>query len=921
VLSVVPAATLPEASPATERPYAYDAAEVLAAYGSGEQGLSFDAAAQRLAQVGPNALPQAKAESPIRRFLRQMDDVLIYILLASAVLKAIIGDWVDFGVILAVALLNGIIGFIQEGRAEKALEGIAKMLSSTAAVRRDGDWQEVAAEDLVPGDVIRVRAGDRVPADARLLEAANLQVEESALTGEAVSSSKRLDPVAQDAGVGDRDSMLFSSTIVTAGQGTAVVTATGSQAEIGRIQQLMAEVEQFDTPLTRQLTAFGKVIAIVVLVMAVVMVVIGRVLHSFSVPDLVSATIGFAVAAIPEGLPALVTITLALGVQQMARRQAIVRRLPVVEALGSVTTICSDKTGTLTRNEMTARQVVVASGAYDVTGIGYEPDGRIEWAGNPADVGQIPDLALLVTAMAVANDADVARVSEEDGTGQRWRLLGEPTEGALRTLGLKAGIDHQRYARLAVLPFDSEYKLMATLNAGLDGSRMVLVKGAPDRLLDRCATQLTTEGGSEPLARARWEQRIDELGGQGLRVLAAAWRPAAADRETIELADLDTGLEFVGVVGIVDPPRPEAIEAIASCHSAGIRVKMITGDHAGTATAIAREMGIITPDAPAAVTGAELEQATDEQLKVIVESTDVFARTSPEHKIRLVRALQHNGEVVAMTGDGVNDAPALKRADIGVAMGIKGTEATKQAAGMVLADDNFATIERAVEEGRRIYDNLQKSVVFLIPTNGAQSLVILVAVLLGLTLPLDPVQILWVNLVTAVTLSLALAYEPGEPDLMDRPPRPAKGHILEPIYLPPIALASVLIAGATMGIFLYGQYLGLDLAVTQTMAVNTLVLAQATYLFNARHLRESSLNLSVLTGNKVVWIVVAVLLCLQALFVYLPVMNSWFSSAPVGPLGWLIPLGCALVVFLVLEAGKAGFRAYQRRTDRGSVSG
>ncbi|HEU5485614.1 MAG TPA: HAD-IC family P-type ATPase, partial [Microlunatus sp.] len=627
--SVTPTAgsvgALPAASPVLEHPYAYEAVAVLGAYGSSEEGLAADAAAARLAEVGPNALPQVKPESPLRRFLRQMDDVLIYILLVSAALKAIIGDWVDFGVILAVALLNGVIGFIQEGRAEKALEGIAKMLSSSAAVRRDGDWQEVPAEDLVPGDVIRVHAGDRVPADARLLSAANLQVEESALTGEAVSSSKRVDPVAEDAGVGDRDSMLFSSTIVTAGQGTAVVTATGSHAEIGRIQELMSEVEQLDTPLTRQLSAFGKVVAIAVLVMAVVMILIGRVLHDFSVPDLISATIGFAVAAIPEGLPALVTITLALGVQQMAKQQAIVRRLPVVEALGSVTTICSDKTGTLTRNEMTVRHAVVSSGTFDVTGVGYEPDGRIERAGSPADLARIPDLALLVTVLAVANDADVADVADDDG-GTHWRLLGEPTEGALRTLGLKAKVDHQRYARIAVVPFDSEYKLMGTLNAGLDGSRMALVKGAPDRLLDRCVSQLAPDGESEALDRTAWERRIDELSSQGLRVLAAAWRPAPPDSGTLVLSDLDTGLEFVGVVGIVDPPRPEAIEAIASCHSAGIRVKMITGDHAGTATAIAREMGIISADEPAAITGGQLEQATDEQLKVLVESADVFAR-------------------------------------------------------------------------------------------------------------------------------------------------------------------------------------------------------------------------------------------------------------------------------------------------------
>jgi magnesium-transporting ATPase (P-type) len=913
----VPAASLPSPLATPDDPlelaHSFSSAEVLAACKSSEQGLSGDVAARRLAEVGPNALPQAKSESPVRRFLRQMDDVLIYILLVSAALKAIIGDWVDFGVILAVALLNGVIGFIQEGRAEKALAGIARMLSPTAAVRRDGDWHVVPAEDLVLGDVIRVRAGDRIPADARLLGTANLQVEESALTGEALSATKRVEPVAAGAGVGDRSSMVFSSTIVTAGQGTAVVTGTGTRAEIGRIQQLMADVKPFDTPLTRQLTAFGKVVAVTVLVMAVLMVVVGRVFHSFSVPDLVAATIGFAVAAIPEGLPALVTITLALGVQQMARQHAIVRRLPVVEALGSVTTICSDKTGTLTRNEMTARRVVVSGGTYEVSGIGYEPDGRLEQDGRPVRVPAVPDLALLIRVMAVANEADVTSVPDGEGGRMHWQLVGEPTEGALRTLGMKAGMDHLRYTRLAVLPFDSDYKLMATLNSGPDGSRMVLVKGAPDRLLKRCRTQLTLDGGSEPLDFAAWERRIDDLGGRGLRVLAAAWQPVPPDTGTLDLADLADGLEFVGLVGITDPPRPEAVAAIQSCHRAGIRVKMITGDHAATATAIAREMGILAADAGPAVTGAELESATDEELRGFVRSVDVFARTSPEHKIRLVRALQHNGEVVAMTGDGVNDAPALKQADIGVAMGIKGTEATKQVAGMVLADDNFATIEQAVEQGRRIFDNLQKSIVFLIPTNGAQSLVILVAVLFGLALPLDPVQILWVNLVTAVTLSLALAYEPGEPDLMDRPPRSTKNHILELIYVPPVILASLLIAGTTIGVFLYGQSLGMDRAVTQTMAVNTLVLAQSLYLFNARHLRESSLNMRTLTGNKVVWIVLGVLLGLQLLFVYLPFMNTWFRSAPVGPSGWLIPLGLALVVFLVLEAGKAGFRAHQRR--------
>jgi magnesium-transporting ATPase (P-type) len=896
-----------------EAPHASSAAEVLAGYGSSEEGLTAETAARRRTEIGPNALPQVRPESALRRFLRQMDDVLIYILLASAALKAILGDWVDFGVILAVALLNGIIGFIQEGRAERALQGIQRMLSSSAAVRRSGDWLNVPAEEIVPGDLIRVKAGDRVPADGRLLHAANLQVDESALTGESVSVSKGVEPVPADAGLGDRASMLFSSTIVTAGQGTAVVTATGPRAEIGRIQQLMSQVEQLDTPLTRQLAAFGKVVALAVLIMALVMVFVGRILHSFSIPDLISATIGFSVAAIPEGLPALVTITLALGVQQMAKQHAIVRRLPVVEALGSVTTICSDKTGTLTRNEMTARRVVVAGGAYEVSGTGYDPDGRLEQGGNSVEVMATPDLAMLVTAMAVANDADVTYVADDSGRGGHWALQGGPTEGALRILGMKAGVDHLQHPRLAVVPFDADYKLMATLSSGPNDSRMVMIKGAPDRLLERCQNQLAPDGGSEPLDRAAWERWIADLGGQGLRVLAGAWQRVAPDTTTLELEDLADGLEFVGLVGIVDPPRPEAIAAIASCRSAGIRVMMITGDHAVTAAAIAREMGIVAADAPRVVSGAELEKASDEELRSIVKSTEVFARTSPEHKLRLVRALQDNGEIVAMTGDGVNDAPALKRADIGVAMGIKGTEATKQAAGMVLADDNFATIERAVAAGRRIFDNLQKAIVFLIPTNGAQSLVILIAVMFGLTLPLDPLQILWVNLITAVTLSLSLAYEPGEPDLMARAPRPARSHILEPIYLPPIILASLLIAGATIAIFVFGQSQGLSLAITQTLAVNTLVLAQSTYLFNVRHLRESSLNLRTLTGNPTVWVVLGALLALQLMFVYLPFMNAWFNSAPVGLLGWLLPLGLALVVFLVLEAGKAGFRAYQHR--------
>ena len=570
-----------------------------------------------------------------------------------------------------------------------------------------------------------------------------------------------------------------------------------------------------------------------------------------------------------------------------------------METLGSVTRICSDKTGTLTTNEMTVRTVITRAGDYAVEGLGYDPAGALTLHDTPVSHDTRGDINALVTAMTVVNDAVVSR------TDGRWSLVGEPTEGALRTMGMKAGFDPAGYPRTAVLPFDSEHKYMATANTTPDGHRVVLVKGAPDRLLDRASSQLSASGGLEPLDRTWWDARVDELSSQGLRVLAAASKPAT--RPGVEHEDL-ADLVLLGITGIVDPPRPEAIQAIATCHQAGIKVTMITGDHAGTATAISREMGIFDEATEAAVTGAELEAASDTQLREIVNRTETFARTSPEHKLRLVKALQANGEIVAMTGDGVNDAPALKRADVGVAMGIKGTEATKEAADIVLADDNFATIEHAVEEGRRINDNLHKSVLFLLPTNGAQSLVVLVAVLFGLTMPLQPVQILWVNMITAVTLSLALAYEPAEPDIMLRPPRPPGAPLVSARFLPRVAVASVLIAAATMATFVIGRGLTGDIPVAQTWAVNTLALCQAAYLFNSRFLRESSLRREAIGGNPLAWIVVGILLVLQAAFAYLPVLNTWFGSSSIGPLGWLIPLAFALAIFLVMELAKTVLR-------------
>ncbi|MHA7221705.1 HAD-IC family P-type ATPase [Arthrobacter sp. RHLT1-20] len=887
--------------------FARPAAEVLAELGSTHQGLSASAAEQRLADYGPNRLAVAPVRNPVLRFLGHFNDVLIYVLLASAVLKLIFRDWIDAAVIIAVAVINAVIGFLQEGRAEKALDAIRKMLSLHAQVRRDGVWVDLNAEAIVPGDIVRVKSGDKVPADIRLVEATNLRVEESALTGESVPADKKTSPVPADAGIGDRHSMIFSSTIVAAGRGTGVVTATAADTEIGRIQTLISGVQSLDTPLTRQLDSFGKKLSLLIVGVAAIMLAIGRLLHDQDGNDLLSAAIGFAVAAIPEGLPALVTITLALGVHQMANRRAIVRNLTAVETLGSVTTVCSDKTGTLTRNEMTVRIAVTRQAPYPVSGVGYEPAGSITFNGEPATLGGHPDLDELVTAMAVCNDA---RVMEEGG---HWRVVGEPTEGALRTLAVKAGFDSAANERVAVVPFESDSKFMATLNRNREGQLGIFLKGAPDVLLGRSSHQLGAEGQREPLDTDFWNTCVDDLSAQGLRVLAAASAAAPDGKADLNAGDVDDGMLFLGVVGIVDPPRPEAIEAIATMHAAGISVKMITGDHAGTARAISREMGITDGAHSRVITGAELEAMSQDQLIRVVRDVDVYARTSPEHKLRIVKALQAHKEIVAMTGDGVNDAPALTRADVGVAMGIKGTEATKEAADIVLADDNFATIERAVKEGRRIRDNLQKSIVFLLPTTAAQSMVILVAVLFGFTLPLQPTQILWINLITAITLSLALAYEPAEPGLMLRRPLKPGGSLLGRAYLGRIVWVAVLISGATTAVFFIERAAGASLATAQTTAVTMLALSQLAYLFNSRFVHASSLNVAVLRGNPVIWICAGALLALQLAFVYAPFMNLWFHSAPIGLREWSYTLGLSVAIFLLIETGKAIERANEGR--------
>ncbi|GAA4182004.1 HAD-IC family P-type ATPase [Gryllotalpicola koreensis] len=896
----------------TSEPWASPAEAVLAELGGSHEGLTAAEASDRLQRHGRNVLTPPKPAPWWKRVLLQFKDVLIYVLLASALLKAIIGDWVDFAVILAVAVINAVIGLVQEGRAEQALNAIRGMLSTQAHVMRAGVWIEADAAQLVPGDVVRVRAGDRVPADLRLLDAANLQVDESALTGEAEPSTKFVDPVAPTAELGDRTSMMFSGTLVAAGTGRGVVVATGGNTEIGHIQTLVSEVETVETPLAIALARFGRLIAWTIVAMTVVMTAIGFFVHGFGLQEIVSAAIGFAVAAIPEGLPALVTITLALGVQQMARRNAITRRLPAVEALGSVTVICSDKTGTLTKNEMTARAVRTAAREYEVDGTGYAPVGAVTRDGAAAPAAENADLRALAEAVAVCNDARVV------GSAGSWSIIGAPTEGALAVLGLKAGVDAAEWRREAEVPFDSETKYMAVLARNASGEASVFLKGAPDRVLPRAATQTQPDGSSAPIDLEHWQRQISELGQRGLRVLAAARRVPDAGQSTLSHDDLAGGFEFIGVVGIVDPPRPEAIEAIATSHRAGVAVKMITGDHPDTALSIAREMGITSGAAePRVLTGAELEAMSDDELRVMAGSVDVYARTSPEHKIRIVSALQHEGEVVAMTGDGVNDAPALTQADVGVAMGLKGTEATKEAADLVLTDDNFATIERAVEEGRRIYSNIRKSILFLLPTNGAQALVILIAVLVGATqLPLEPVQVLWINMATSVTLSLALAGAGAEPGLMDQLPRGKNAPLLDARMGVRIGVVSLLIGAATLFTFYFEIGYGENLRQSQTTAVTTLALSQLAYLFSCRFLDRSSVTPAVFRGNRVIYISAAALVVLQLAFVYLPFMNDWFSSDAIDWHQWVLSAALAVVIFFLAELNKALTRRIGERKVR-----
>jgi len=876
--------------------------------GTTADGLSQEEAINRLSEYGPNRLPEPKTRSPFLRFLYQFHNVLIYVLMIAGVVTAMLEHWVDASVIFGVVLLNALIGFIQEGKAENALKAIRQMLSPHAMVMRDGRRTTISAEQLVPGDIVLLQSGDKVPADLRLVRVKGLQIQESILTGESMAVEKITEPVDEQAVIGDRRCMAYSGTLVTHGQATGVVVETGAETEIGRISTLVSEVESVMTPLLRQMAQFGRWLTMAILGIALVTFTFGILIRDYGMDEMFLAAVSLAVAAIPEGLPAIMTITLAIGVQRMAKRNAIIRRLPAVETLGAVTVICSDKTGTLTRNEMTVRTVCTGAHLFELSGTGYDPHGSITLSQRDVITEERPLFMEAVRAAVLCNDASLEQ------KGNEWLVNGDPMEGALLISALKAGLDidleTKQFPRTDLIPFESEHRFMATLHHSHTGDAFIFLKGAPERVLEMCARQKSLEG-DQPLDRDYWLQRIEEMAQQGQRVLAIAAKSVCFEQMELGFADVENGLTLLGMFGLIDPPREEAIKAVQACDRAGIRVKMITGDHGATARAIAQQLKLVNADD--VLTGQELEAMSEDDLRHSVQDVDVYARVNPEHKLRLVKSLQEQGLIVAMTGDGVNDAPALKRADVGTAMGHNGTEAAKEASEMVLADDNFASIIHAVEEGRTVYDNLKKAILFILPTNGGEALIILAAILFGFQqLPLTPVQILWVNMVTAVTLALSLAFEPPEQKVMRRPPRKSHEPMLTLGLVWRVVFVSFILMGGTFGLFLWEMDQGANIEHARTVAVNTLVMFEVFYLFNSRYITAPVFNWAGLTGNRYVLIAIAILMSFQLAFTYLPPMQTLFGTTAIDLAIWLrIFLVSSSVLFLV-ELEKAVVRHMNR---------
>lgn len=871
----------------TESSHAQAVDDVLESLSVTADGLSSSEAASRLKVHGPNRLPEAPRRWAVLRFLGHFHNVLIYVLLGAAAVTAALSHWVDTVVILAVVLVNAVIGFVQEGRAETAMAAIRSMLAPHASVLRDKRRVDVDAADLVPGDLVLLEPGDKVPADLRLIDVRGLQVQEAILTGESMAVEKTTEAVAPDAPLGDRNGMAFSGTLIAAGTGRGVVVSTGAATEIGQVSDLLGTVEVLTTPLVEQMDRFARWLTVLIVLIAAILLLYGYFVRDVAFAEQFMAVVGLAVAAIPEGLPAVMTITLSVGVQAMARRNAIVRRFPAIETIGAVSVICTDKTGTLTRNEMMVTSAVLTRGSVTIDGIGYAPEGDI----TPAqDAGVLEDAGLIAL---LCNDADLSQKDDD------WLVAGDPMEGALLAFAAKTGADAAGWTRKDEIPFDAANRFMAVLVEGPDQQRLVLVKGAPERVLAMCRDQSGPDG-PEPLDGPFWTKESERIAAQGQRLLGLAL--CKAPDGALTAAGLDGKLTLAALVGLIDPPRQEAIDAVADCHAAGIAVKMITGDHAGTAAAIGRQIGLRNPGS--VLTGADIEKLGDGDLAYAVMKTNIFARTSPTHKLRLVMALQAKGLTVAMTGDGVNDAPALKRADVGIAMGVKGSEAAKEAADLVLADDNFASIAAAVREGRTVYDNIRKVISWTLPTNAGEAGTIILALLLGMSLPISPIQILWVNLITATTLGLALAFEPTEAGTMRRPPRPRKSPLLTGALVWQVAFVSVLFIASIFGIFTYAISKGHDLAMAQTLAMNMVVVLEIFYLFFIRNVIGTSLSWASIRGTNAVWICLAIVVPAQLVVTYLPVAQSIFGTASVSLTDGLLIFGIGAVFLAIIEVEK-----------------
>lgn len=879
------------------------------------RGLSPEEAKRRAERFGPNVLPEVSGPGLLVRALRQFHHPLIYVLLIAGSITAVLREYVDAAVIFAVVIVNAVVGIIQESKAEAALHGLRALVRTDAKVIRGGHERVLASEQLVPGDLVLVDAGDKVPADIRLLRHTELRVDESALTGESVPVAKNDAVLPHATPVADRFNMIHAGTLVATGNGAGIVVATGAETEIGEIHRLVGAATESATPLTEKLARFSKLLTVGILALAALTFAIGLLRRQDAV-ETFTAAVALAVGAIPEGLPAAVTITLAIGVSRMAKRRAVIRRLPAVETLGGTTVICSDKTGTLTENQMTVREIWTPGGSVTVTGSGYSPDGELVPRNGPfSSIDTNCALRWTLTAGAACNDAELTH------DGDNWDIVGDPTEAAMLVAATKAGVTAESLGngqlRVAAIPFSSERQYMATLHRCGPDEHVVLVKGAVERVLELCGSQMSAVGSQQPIDGPVVLQAVEQLAGQGFRVLATAVRQSASPADFTGDA-LPGTLTLTGLQAMLDPPRAAATSAVTACHTAGIAVKMITGDHAGTARAIADAVGVLeagrTADG-AVMTGAELAALTSDDFPDAVERASVFARVSPEQKLRLVEALQDKGHVVAMTGDGVNDAPALRQANIGVAMGRSGTEVAKDAADMVLTDDDFATIEAAVEEGRGVFDNLTKFITWTLPTNIGEGLVILVAVAFGAALPILPTQILWINMTTAVALGLMLAFEPKEAGIMTRPPRDPSQPLLTRALVGRILLVSTLLVAGAWWLFEWELAHGATLPEARTAALNLFVVVEAFYLFSCRSLIHSAWRIGLFTNH---WLIVGVTtqaVC-QLVITYLPPMNAVFQTAPLTIEGWLRIFAIAALVSVAVAAEK-WLRAKEQISARG----